>query len=86
MARQFNKDFKESLVKLYNNGTPVSQLAKDYDVGQASIHKWIKEAKGQVLKEYTVEDIEALEKRALKAEQEVDILKKALTIFGRQTR
>ena len=34
-------------------------------------------------KSYTDDDIKRLEKRALKAESEVDILKKALAIFGR---
>jgi transposase len=86
MSQKFNDEFKTTIVDLYHNGQSVSSLAKDYGVSSQTIHKWLKATQHQPPKNYTLDEIKSLEQRALKAEQEVDILKKALAIFGKTTK
>ena len=83
MTQKFTPEFQQSSIDLYHSGTSASQLAKDYGVSVTTIYKWTTNSHTAPSKFYTDDDIKRLEKRALKAESEVDILKKALAIFGR---
>ena len=76
MTQKFTPEFQQSILDLYHSGTSASQLAKDYGVSVATIYKWTTKSHTAPSKSYTDEDIKRLEKRALNAESEVDILNK----------
>jgi transposase len=83
--KRYNQEFKQTVVELYRSGTPVSQLSSEYGVSEVTIYKWIKQLspiKGT--QELTVSDVDAIQKENLRLKQEIEILKKAMTIFARK--
>jgi len=86
MTKKFTAEFQTSIISLYRSGKSATELSEEYGVSVQTIYKWVKTTKGQPSDGYTNDDIKALEERALKAESEVEILKKALAIFGRKDR
>jgi transposase len=83
--KRYNQEFKQTVVELYRSGTPVSQLSSEYGVSEVTIYKWIKQFSPiEGKQELTVADIEAIQKENLRLKQEIEILKKAMTIFARK--
>jgi transposase len=83
--KRYNQEFKETIVELYRAGTPVNQLASEYGVTEVTIYKWIKlhsPIEGE--ESLTPADISAIQKENLRLKQEVEILKKAMTIFAKK--
>lgn len=83
--KKYNKEFKQTVVELYRSGTAVNQLASEYGVSEVTIYKWIKlhspiEGTGEL----TAAEVTAIQKENLRLKQEVDILKKAMTIFAQK--
>lgn len=84
--KRYNQEFKQTIVELYRSGTSVSDLSREYGVSEVTIYKWIKalspiENSGSGL---TPTEIADIQKENLRLQQEVDILKKAMTIFARK--
>ena len=84
--KRYNQEFKQTVVELYRSGTPVSQLSSEYGVSEVTIYKWIKQLSPieGTTQELTVSDVEAIQKENLRLKQELEILKKAMTIFARK--
>ncbi|GEK34519.1 transposase [Kurthia sibirica] len=81
----YNQEFKETIVEFYRAVTPVNQLASEYGVTEVNIYKWIKlhsSIEGE--KSLTTADMSARQKENLRLKQEVEILKKAMTIFSKK--
>ena len=82
--RQFDEEFKKSIVKLYENGKSQNSLAKDYGLAVSTIARWVKQYSedkfddGSIL---TARQIQQLQKRNVQLEEENLILKKAIAIF-----
>ena len=84
--KRYNQEFKQTVVELYRSGTPVSQLSSEYGVSEVTIYKWIKQLSPiECEQELTLADIEAIQKENLRLKQEIEILKKAMTIFARKS-
>lgn len=86
--RNFTKEFKQTIVDLVGSGHKVSALSKEYSIAQSVIYKWIRDFKNET-GAFKDEATLALEKenrelkKALKdAQEERDILKKAVRIFS----
>lgn len=83
--KRYNQEFKETIVELYHSGTSVSQLASEYGVTEVTIYKWIKEhtpiVGGNGL---TSSEVTEMQKENLRLKQEIEILKKAMTIFAQK--
>jgi transposase len=90
--RKFDKSFKMQAIKmLLEEHLPIVEIAKRLDVNQTQIHKWKQEfethgkeafpGKGRQTAEE--EENRRLRKRLADAEEERDILKKALAIFSK---
>jgi transposase len=83
-VKRYDEDFKRTLVDLYHNGKTQSSLIKEYGVSQTALTKWIKQystvetENGEIL---TAKQIQELQKRYAKLEEENMILKKAIAIF-----
>lgn len=83
--KRYNKEFKETIVELYHSGTSVNTLSSEYGVTEVTIYKWIKEYTpipgGNDL---TPSEISNIQKENLRLKQEIEILKKAMTIFAQK--
>jgi len=84
--KRYTKEFKETVVQLYRSGNLVSELSREYGVSEVTIYKWIKllspiEGDNNGL---TPADFAEIQKENLRLKQEVEILKKAMTIFAKK--
>lgn len=84
--KRFNEEFRKTVVELYRNGTPVSDLVSEYGISETTVYKWIK-AYSPVEgadEEVTPAELARIQKENMRLKQEIDILKKAMTIFARK--
>jgi len=84
-GKRYNEDFKEMIVELYQTGSTVADLSREYGVTKVTIYKWIKQySEIEIDENTTVTKKEMLEiqKENNKLKEELAILKKALTIFA----
>ena len=40
--RSFTEEFKRQIVSLHNAGKPVTEIVREYDIGQSTVNRWIK--------------------------------------------
>ena len=92
--RQFSREFKLEAVKLVTqHGVSVAQTARDLDVHENVLRKWVREASadpqhafpGQGVMKPEQAEIERLRKEVAKLKMERDILKKAAAYFARDS-
>jgi len=92
--RQFSREFKLEAVRLVKErGVSASQAARDLDVHENVLRKWVREAaedpqeafpgKGVMKPEQA--EIERLKKEVAKLKQERDILKEAAAYFAKDS-
>lgn len=91
--RKFSREFKLEAVKLVRDrGVSVAQAARDLDVHENVLRKWVREfgsdpvqafpGQGQMKPEH--HEIERLRREVNKLKAERDILKKAAAFFARE--
>ena len=88
--RTFTPEFKLQLVKLYENGKPRADIAREYDITPSALDRWIKNhqetgsfaAKDNRSKEEN--ELARLRKENQRLLMENDILKQAALIMGRK--
>jgi transposase len=91
--RRFSREFKVEAVKLVRErGVSVAQAARDLDVHENVLRKWVKEfgadpvqafpGRGQMKPEQ--QEIERLRREVHKLKAERDILKKAAAFFAKE--
>lgn len=81
--KRYSPDFKMEIVKQYRLGTAVNKLSSEYGISEVTIYKWIKlYSPVEDGIEMTKAEILAVQKENVRLKQEVDILKKAITIFA----
>lgn len=84
-VRSYTKEYKKTIVDLFNSGKTYAELSDEYGVPKTTIRQWINKTNN---KENTVKsnedtvDIKAIKKKMAMLEQENEILKKALSIFA----
>jgi transposase len=92
--RRFNREFKVEAVRLVKDrGVSVAQAARDLDVHENVLRKWVKEfgadpahafpGHGQMKPEQ--QEIERLRREVAKLKAERDILKKAAAYFAKES-
>jgi len=90
--RQFDKEFKTTIVNLLTSGHTIKTICTDYDLKEATVYRWKKEFKtetGAFKDEATLayeNEIRLLKKQLKDAQMERDILKKAVSIFSAKDR
>jgi transposase len=89
--KRYTKEFKAQAVELAQCGRPVGEVARELDMGENLLHRWVRIAKGAQLgskpDRAVGEEGAAAELRSLRGENaqlrlENDILKKAAVILG----
>ena len=81
--RKYDDEFKRQALQMIDHGQAVRSVAQALGVGENLLHKWKQAARAH----QSPDEREVVELRARlrQVEQERDILKKALSIFSRQT-
>ena len=88
--REFTEEFKLQMVKLYNNGKPIVEIVKEYDLTRSAFMNWIqkynKTGSFKACDNRTEEEKELirLKKENQQLRMENDILKQAALIMGRK--
>lgn len=90
MARQrraFDDEFKQRAVQMVEEGRTQTSVAKELGIAAELLGRWRKErATAQQVGIRSIQalqaELRAMERRALRAETERDILKKAVSIFS----
>mgnify|MGYP006299967577 FL=1 len=83
-GKRYNEDFKEMIVELYQTGSSVADLSREYGVTKVTIYKWIKQYSEIEINENTTvtkKEMFEIQKANKKLKAELAILKKALSIF-----
>ena len=90
--RKFDKEFKMQAIKMVlEEGNPIVEVVKKLEINQGQIHKWKQKYKadgpeafpGKGHESEAEEEIKRLKKELADAEEERDILKKAVAIFSK---
>lgn len=81
--RKYDDEFKRQALQMIDHGQSVRSVAQALGVGENLLHKW-KQSR-QVNRSGLEAEHAALQVKLRQVEQERDILKKALSIFSRQT-
>ncbi len=88
MGRHYEEKFKQMIVaKHLDEGVSVIKLVKEYKLNASMVYKWINLYKPQIITEevvYSQSDIDKMEQRIRRLEEENDILKKATAIFAQK--
>jgi transposase-like protein len=90
MARAYPQEFRDDVVAVARKGqAPISQIAKDFGISEATLHNWLKKADVEDGIRPGVTSAEAAENRELRkrlrlVEQENEILRRAATYFAKQ--
>ena len=88
--REFTEEFKLQMVKLYNNGKPIVEIVKEYDLTRSAFMNWIqkfnKTGSFKACDNRAEEEKELirLKKENQQLRMENDILKQAALIMGRK--
>jgi transposase len=93
VRRSFTDEFKAGAVRLViDEGRPVAQVARDLDLTESALHKWVDRARadqGQgkpgVLTTAEREERSRLRKENRELKMERDILKKAAAFFAKES-
>ena len=92
--RQFSREFKFEAVRLVRErGVSVAQAARDLDVHENVLRKWVREAAsdpqhafpGQGVMKPDQGELERLKKENAKLRMERDLLKKAAAYFAKES-
>lgn len=82
---RYAPELREELIRLALEGQSVASLARDYEPSEATIHKWIVEAReeeaGRTGRD--VRDVEAVYAENRRLRRDVAILKKAAAWFAK---
>jgi transposase len=91
--RTFTPEFKRKAVELTRTSSKtVAQIARDIDVGETALRRWIEQAArdrgdapaSEALTSSEREELKELRRKVRQLEQEREILKKATAFFARE--
>lgn len=90
--REFTEEFKLQMVKLYNNGKPIAEIVREYDLTRSAFTRWIAQYNNsgsfKASDNRTEEEKELikLRKEIQQLKMENDILKQAALILGQKSK
>jgi transposase len=83
--RRYDAEFKASALRMVENGGRVSEVAKALGIRENQLHRWRSAAREDQSSDEKTRELVELRARVRRLETERDILKKALSIFSRET-
>ena len=83
VRRKYDEEFKQLALMMVRNGQSVRSVAEALGISEYILHQWKRAARAN---QSTAElEVKQLRQRLKQVEMERDLLKKALSIFSRQT-
>jgi transposase len=83
VRRKYDEEFKQQALTMVRHGQSVHSVAQALGISENLLHQWKRAARTNYSSAEL--EVEQLRQRLKQAEMERDILKKALSIFSRQT-
>lgn len=84
--RRYDERFKREAVNLISETRSASSVAESLGIDKSMLYQWRKQfGDGAEIIDISDDELTQLKRRILELEEERDILKKALSIFSRQT-
>lgn len=89
-SKRYTEEFKLQIIKLYNNGKPAMEIAKEYKIARSTVSKWISDYnntqsfKAKDNRSDEENELIKLRKEIKRLEMENDILKQAALIMARK--
>lgn len=83
-GKQYDEEFKKTIVELYNNRKPASEICREYGISNSALYKWVNLYQPINSSDGTVtnnKEVQKLKKENFKLKEELEILKKAIAIF-----
>lgn len=84
MAKRYTKEFKQTILDLYNQGKSARQLSLEYEVGYSTVLKWVQGATKPSPGGLTPDEAKELRKQLKEKDEEITILKKALGLLAKK--
>jgi len=81
--RKYDDEFKQQALAMVRNGQSPRSVAEALGISENLIHRWKRAYRTEL--PATEQEVEQLRRQLKQVEMERDILKKALSIFSRQT-
>lgn len=83
MSKRYTKEFKQTILDLYNQGKNARQLSLEYEVGYSTVLKWVQGTKVTRPDGLTPDEAKLLKKQLKIQAEEIVILKKALGLLAK---
>lgn len=83
MSKRYTKEFKQTILDLYNQGKNARQLSLEYDVGYSTVLKWVQGSTKTSPGGLTPDEARVLKKQLKTQAEEIVILKKALGLLAK---
>ncbi|WP_157456632.1 transposase [Carnobacterium maltaromaticum] len=84
MSKRYSKEFKQTILDLFKQGKSARQLSLEYDVGYSTLLKWVQGSKPISPSGLTLDEVNTLKKQLKEKDEEITILKKALSLLARK--
>lgn len=86
MKKVYTNEFKEMIVELHRSGKPPSETIREYGLSSSAYYNWINGSKTVTVddQKFTAKEVKALKRQNSELREEVEILKKALTLFAKK--
>ena len=81
--RKYDEEFKQQALTMVRNGQSARSVAEALGISESLLHRWKRLDRN--LPPTAGDEVEQLRRQLKQVEMERDILKKALSIFSRQT-
>lgn len=85
--KSYDEEYKKNIIRLIENGKPVSDIMREYGLNRSVIYAWKKKYESVTASDGTVicnDDIEKIKKELKQVKEENEILKKAMAIFTKR--
>lgn len=83
MSKRYTKEFKQTILDLYNQGKNARQLSLEYEVGYSTVLKWVQGSTKTSPGGLTPDEARVLKKQLKTQAEEIVILKKALGLLAK---
>lgn len=84
MSKRYTKEFKQTILDLYNQGKNARQLSLEYEVGYSTVLKWVQGFTKTSPGGLTPDEAKELRKLLKEKDEEITILKKALGLLAKK--
>lgn len=82
--KTYTNEFKEMIVELHHSGKPPSETMREYGISSSAYYNWVNSKKTVTVddQKFTAKEVKVLKRENSTLREEIQILKKALTIFA----